>query len=47
MSASADPVGDITEQRYERLAAAMMKRAGLDPSRLAAPDLPELPSHRG
>lgn len=47
MSASADPVGDITEQRYERLAAAMMKRAGLDPSRLAAPDLPELPVHRG
>jgi hypothetical protein len=47
MSASADPVGDITEQRYERLAAAMMKRAGLDPSRLAAPDLPELPAHRG
>jgi hypothetical protein len=24
----------------------MMKRAGLDPSRLAAPDLPELPAHR-
>src|ERR1700730_10822032 len=47
MSASADPVGDITEQRYERLAAAMMKRAGLDPSRLAAPDLPELPAHKG
>lgn len=46
MSASADPVGDISEQRYERLAAAMMKRAGLDPSRLAAPDLPELPAHR-
>ena len=46
MSASADPVGDISEQRYDRLAAAMMKRAGLDPSRLAAPDLPELPAHR-
>lgn len=47
MSASADPVGDIAEQRYERLAAAMLKRAGLDPGRLAAPDLPELPPHRG
>jgi hypothetical protein len=46
MSASADPVGDISEQRYDRLAAAMLKRAGLDPSRLAAPDLPELPAHR-
>ena len=46
MSASADPVGDLAEHRYERLAAAMMKRAGLDPSRLAAPDLPELPAHR-
>jgi hypothetical protein len=47
MSASADPVGDIAERRYEKLAAAMLKRAGLDPSRLAAPDLPELPAHKG
>ncbi|HEY3193762.1 MAG TPA: hypothetical protein VGK42_00825 [Candidatus Dormibacteraeota bacterium] len=47
MSASADPVGDITERRYERLAAAMIKRAGLDPGRLSPPELPELPPHRG
>lgn len=47
MSASADPVGDIAERRYERLADAMIKRAGLDPTRLAPPDLPELPPHRG
>jgi hypothetical protein len=46
MSASADPVGDIAERRYERLADAMLKRAGLDPSRLAPPELPELPAHR-
>jgi hypothetical protein len=47
MSASADPVGDIAEQRYEKLASAMLKRAGLDPSRLAPPALAELPPHRG
>jgi hypothetical protein len=47
MSASADPVGDIAEHRYDRLANAMMKRAGLDPARLAPSDLPELPPHRG
>ena len=47
MSASADPVGDIAERRYERWADAMLKRAGLDPTRLAPPDLPELPPHRG
>jgi hypothetical protein len=47
MSASADPVGDLVEHRYERLAGAMLKRAGLDPSRLAPPELPELPPHRG
>jgi hypothetical protein len=47
MSASADPVGDIAEHRYDRLANAMLKRAGLDPARLAPPDLPELPPHRG
>lgn len=47
MSASADPVGDIAERRYDRLANAMLKRAGLDPTRLAPHDLPELPPHRG
>ncbi len=47
MSASADPVGDIAERRYDRLANAMLKRAGLDPTRLAPPELPELPPHRG
>ncbi|MDQ6877064.1 MAG: hypothetical protein M3082_05075 [Candidatus Dormibacteraeota bacterium] len=46
MSASADPVGDIAEHRYERLADAMLKRAGLDPKRLAPPALPELPAHK-
>jgi hypothetical protein len=45
MSASADPVGDLAEQRYDRLATAMLKRAGLDPARLAPSDLPELPAH--
>ncbi len=47
MSASADPVGDLAEHRYERLATAMLKRAGLDPARLAPPQLPELPPHQG
>lgn len=47
MSASADPVGDLVEHRYEGLASAMLKRAGLDPTRLPPPDLPELPAHRG
>jgi hypothetical protein len=47
MSASADPVGDIAERRYDRLANAMLIRAGLDPTRLAPTDLPELPAHRG
>jgi len=47
MSASADPVGDLVEHRYDRLANAMLKRAGLDPTRLAPPELPELPPHRG
>jgi hypothetical protein len=46
MSASADPVGDLVEHRYDRLANAMLKRAGLDPTRLAPPELPELPPHR-
>ena len=47
MKASADPVGDLVEHRYERLANAMLERAGLDPTRLAPPELPELPPHRG
>ena len=47
MRASADPVGDLVERRYEKLADAMLKRAGLDPKRLPPPDLPELPPHRG
>jgi hypothetical protein len=47
MRASADPVGDLVEHRYEKLADAMLKRAGLDPTRLAPPELPELPPHRG
>jgi hypothetical protein len=47
MSASPDPVGDLAEHRYERLASAMLKRAGLDPSRLAPTELPGLPPHRG
>ncbi|HVC75076.1 MAG TPA: hypothetical protein VND96_01015 [Candidatus Micrarchaeaceae archaeon] len=47
MSASADPVGDIAERRYDKLANAMLIRAGLDPARLAPSDLPELPAHRG
>jgi hypothetical protein len=46
MNASPDPVGDLVEHRYERLASAMMRRAGLDPTRLAPPDLPELPPPR-
>lgn len=47
MSASADPVGDLVEHRYERLANAMLLRAGIDPTRLPPPELPELPPHRG
>src|SRR5438105_8514841 len=47
MRASADPVGDLVEHRYERLASAMLRRAGLDPTRLPPPELPELPPHRG
>lgn len=46
MKASADPVGDLVEHRYEKLANAMLVRAGIDPTRLAPPDLPELPPHR-
>jgi hypothetical protein len=46
MRASADPVGDLVEHRYEKLASAMLRRAGIDPTRLAPPDLPELPPPR-
>jgi len=37
MKASRDPVGDISNRDYDRLAAAMLDRAGLDPWRLAPP----------
>lgn len=47
MSASADPVGDLAQHRYDRLADAMLKRAGLNPERLPPHELPELPPHRG
>jgi hypothetical protein len=47
MAASADPVGDIAERKYDRLASAMLERAGLDSTRLAPHDMPELPAHRG
>jgi len=47
MRASADPVGDLVEHRYDKLASAMLLRAGIDPTRLPPPDLPELPPHRG
>jgi hypothetical protein len=46
MNASPDPVGDLSEHRYDRLANAMLRRAGIDPTRLPPPDLPELPPHR-
>ena len=46
MKASPDPVGDLAEHRYDRLANAMLLRAGIDPTRLAPPDLPELPPPR-
>ena len=44
MSASADPVGDLARHRYDRLSSAMLRRAGLDSSRLEIRDLPELPA---
>jgi hypothetical protein len=47
MRASADPVGDLVEHKYEKLANAMLLMAGIDPTRLPPPDLPELPPHRG
>lgn len=41
MKASQDPVGDLSNRDYDRLAAAMMDRAGLDPWRLAPPADPD------
>jgi hypothetical protein len=41
MRASRDPVGDLSSRDYDRLAAAMMDRAGLDPWRLAPPPDPD------
>jgi hypothetical protein len=40
MKASKDPVGDIANRDYDRLAQAMMRRAGLDPWRIAPPPDP-------
>ena len=37
MKTSRDPVGDLSNRDYDRLAAAMLDRAGLDPWRLAPP----------
>jgi hypothetical protein len=35
MKTSRDPVGDLSNRDYDRLAAAMLDKAGLDPWRLA------------
>ena len=45
MRASSDPVGDLAHHRYDRLAAAMLERAGLDPFRLPPQDIPQLDTH--
>jgi hypothetical protein len=42
MRASSDPVGDLAHRRYERLAAAMLERAGIDPFRLPPDNVPRL-----
>jgi hypothetical protein len=52
MRASSDPVGDLAHRRYERLAAAMLERAGIDPFRLPPDDMlqleaPQVPARRG
>jgi len=47
MRASSDPVGDLAEHEYDRLAAAMLKRAGLDPYRLPPGEAPKLGPARG
>ena len=41
MRTSSDPVGDLANRDYDRLAAAMLDRAGLDPWRLAEPPDPD------
>src|ERR1700682_3380218 len=41
MKASRDPVGDLSNRDYDRLAAAMLDRAGLDPWRLSSPPDPD------
>jgi hypothetical protein len=41
MKASRDPVGDLSNRDYDRLAAAMLDRAGLNPWRLAPPADPD------
>lgn len=46
MKTSRDPVGDLSNRDYDRLAAAMLDRAGLDPWRLTAnPDRKLLEPH--
>jgi len=42
MRSSADPVGDLSAHRYDALAAAMLKRAGLNSFRLYDPGAPRL-----
>ena len=41
MRTSRDPVGDLSNRDYDRLAAAMLDRAGLDPWRLSGPADPD------
>ena len=41
MRTSQDPVGDLSRRDYDRLAAAMLDRAGLDPWRMERPAPPE------
>jgi hypothetical protein len=47
MRASRDPVGDLAEHRYDRLASAMLQKAGLAPYRLPGPDRQKLDAGRG
>jgi hypothetical protein len=46
MRASADPIGDLEEGRYDALAAAMLRRAGLRPSSAARQTPTERPALR-
>ena len=46
MRASSDPVGDLAHHRYDRLASAMLERAGLDPFRLPPGEMPQLEAHQ-